>query len=100
MNLQRFLLLFVVVAVAATVMYVPWNFVDEEGHKQPAGYGLIWKPPVLQKDRSLDILGLEIGVQTNDVANQVDTKRLAMQLLIVVAIGGGLVLLSRKATSV
>lgn len=99
MSTQRFLLLFVVIAIAATVMYVPWNFVDDDGDKQPAGYGLLWKPPVLQSASSVDILGLEIGVAQHDVANQIDTERLAIQLLIVIALGGGLVLLVKRAPS-
>lgn len=99
-SIQKFVLLAGIIFAVATLMYVPWNYVDDDGEKQSVGYGLLNKPPVAQEEHGVDILGLKLGVTETVKGNEVDTSRVIPTLAVIVLVTGGLFLVLGKAKSV
>lgn len=98
-GLQKLILLIGIIVAAATLMYVPWNHVDDDGEKQSLGYGLVNQPPVAQEQHGINILGLKIGVSETIKGNEVDTSRMIPTLLVVALVTGGLVIVFGKVKS-
>ncbi|MBX9771710.1 MAG: hypothetical protein K2X29_10080 [Candidatus Obscuribacterales bacterium] len=98
-SIQKFVLLAGIIFAVATLMYVPWNHVDDDGDKQSVGYGLINEPPVAQEQHGIDIFGLKIGVSETIQGNQVDTSRVLPTLAVVVLVTGGLLVLFGRTKS-
>lgn len=96
---QKIVLLIGIILAVATLMYVPWNHVDDDGEKQSVGYGLLNKPPVAQEQHGINILGLKIGVSETVKGNEVDTSRVVPTLAVIVLATGGLLLLLGTAKS-
>lgn len=98
-SLQKFVLLAGIIFAVATLMYVPWNYVDDDGERQPVGYGMLNKPPVAQEQHGINILGLKIGVSETIKGNEVDSSRVMPTLAVIVLVTGGLLLVLGKTKS-
>ncbi len=98
-SLQKLVLLAGIVFAVATLMYVPWNHIDDDGEKQSVGYGLINQPPVAQEQHGIHILGLKIGVSETIQGNQVDASRVLPTLAVIVLVTGGLLVIFGRTKS-
>jgi len=89
---QKKVLLIGVILAAVALMYVPWNYIDDDGERQSVGYGLITKPPVFNDGGAIDIFGLKIAVVNRERANEIDSARLALIVAVIVVVTGGLII--------
>lgn len=79
------------VAISALVIYPSWNYVDDDGHKQNLGHGLIWKPPVAKQKAEANILGFAIDIDLDSKrANSIDMGLLLLQVSAVAVVALGL----------
>lgn len=86
---QSWILIAGIIFATAALLFVPWQIVEKDGSIKSAGYGPLYQPPVYRTEHTVNVLGVEVSVDSSKTGNRIDVSVLLAELAAIALLTGG-----------